>query len=378
MNEKTRKILGIASLILFVSIFVSGFIFTVAGLKSGDRFKLFVQRIEDKLEGESPSFLKQSIVEEESAVVDVVEKASPSVVSIVVQSLVFDPFNGSSQAEEGIGTGFIVDSTGIIVTNSHVIDGQGEYRVVLSDGTSYEVKEIHTDYTNDLSILEIDARGLPVLELGDSDKLKVGQKAIAIGNALGQYSNTVTLGVVSGIARQITASGGFGTPQKTYEDVIQTDAAVNPGNSGGPLLNLSGQVIGINVATSYGADNISFAIPANTLRPILDSYFANGRIVKPFLGVSYSIITSDISKLREFPEGAFISQVYRDTPAEKAGLKRGDIVTKIDDESINSKNSLGKVITGKKVGDLIEIFVDRDGDELSFIVTLEELPEEIQ
>ncbi len=285
MNEKTKKILGISSFLTFILIIIISAFIAFSSDKFSQKFKYLAQKIESKFNSTSTTFQKQSIVEEESTVIDVVENSSPSVVSIIVQSLVFDPFNVPSSSKEGIGTGFIVDPTGIIVTNSHVVNDSGDYSVVLNDGTTYEVKQIHRDPTNDLAILEVDARGLNALELGDSDALKVGQKAIAIGNALGQYSNTVTLGVVSGIARQITA-GGFGTPEKTYEDVIQTDAAVNPGNSGGPLLNLSGQVIGINVATSMGADNISFAIASNTLRPVLESYFEEGRIVKPFLGVS--------------------------------------------------------------------------------------------
>lgn len=376
MNEKAKKILGIASFLTFIFIVVFVGLVTFSNKNLNMKMKLWFQGIENRFDGNVTTHLKQSIVEEESAVIEVVENSSPSVVSIVVQSLVFDPFNGPLSTEEGIGTGFVVSENGIVVTNSHVVDERGDYSVVLQDGTTYEVQKIHTDRTNDIAILEIDARGLTPLELGDSDSLKLGQKAIAIGNALGRYSNTVTLGVVSGIARQITA-GGYLTAEKTYEDVIQTDAAVNPGNSGGPLLNLAGQVIGVNVATSVGADNISFAIASNTLKPILDSYFEEGRIVKPFLGVSYSTITEDIAKLRDFPEGAFVSRVYPDTPAEEAGIERGDIITKIGDQNINSKNSLSKVISRSKVGDVLKIIADREGESIELFVTLTEVPEEL-
>ena len=185
------------------------------------------------------------------------------------------------------------------------------------------------DRTTDLAILEITARDLPIVELGDSDATKVGQTAIAIGNALGRYQNTVTVGVVSGIARELQASSGFGDV-KTYANVIQTDAALNPGNSGGPLLNSGGQVVGINVATSFGADNISFAVPVNTLKPILKGFLEEGRIIKPYLGVVYTMVTPDIGLLRKLPEGAFISRVVKDSPADDAGLVRGDIIVKFD------------------------------------------------
>jgi len=333
--------------------------------------------IKDVLKPKTKTLVQKSVLKEESMVIDVVEGVSPSVVSIIVETLIFDPFTGPSATEEGIGTGFIVDPTGIVVTNSHVVENSTvDYKVVLNDGTTYDVTKVHRDATTDLAILEINARSLPTVELGDSDELKVGQVAIAIGNALGKYSNTVTTGVISGLTRQITASRGYGIGAKTYEDVIQTDAALNPGNSGGPLLNSAGQVVGINVATTSGADNIGFAIAVNTLKPILTSFLEEGRIVKPYLGVSYSIITEDISKLRDFPEGAFVSRVLKDTPAEKAGIKRGDIITAIEEDQVNSENSLAKVVSKHKVGEEIRITVDRDGESLELSATLEEAPGE--
>jgi len=337
------------------------------------RVKLKIQDIFDK--DSAINFVTQSVVEEESSVTSVAEDVSPSVVSIVVETIIIDLFSGPLASEEGIGTGFIVDPTGIIVTNSHVVDDiTGEYSVVLSNGDTYDVTDIHLDEVSDLAILEINARELPTVDLGDSDALKVGQKAIAIGNALGRFSNTVTVGVVSGIARQLTASGRAGG-SKTYEGAIQTDAALNPGNSGGPLLNSSGQVIGINVATTLGADNIGFAIPVNTLKPILETFLQEGRIIRPFLGVSYTIITEEISELRDFPQGAFVSRVLPGTPAEDAGLQRGDIITAIDNEPVTSDNPLGKIVNSHKVGDFIDLTVDRDGEILHFGVTLDEVPE---
>lgn len=319
------------------------------------------------------NFVNREVISEESSVIGVVEKVSPAVVSIIVKTSSFDYFTGPVDQESGIGTGFIVDPNGIIVTNSHVVDSvEGEYSVVLKDGTSYNVDKIHLDTYSDLAILEISARNLPTVELGDSSKLKVGQTAVAIGNALGQYQNTVTVGVVSGISRQLTAYSGFGE-SKTYEGAIQTDAAINPGNSGGPLLNLSGDVIGINVATSVGAENISFAIPVNDLIPLLEGFFKEGKIVKPYMGVSYTVITPEMSKLRDLPEGAYVSNVIENSPAEEAGFKRGDIITKVNDQAVTSESPLSKIISRKKVGDRVKIEFDREGEKKIVTITLNEL-----
>ena len=316
----------------------------------------------------------KEVVQEESQVVDVVEKVSPAVVSIVIKTVDFSVFSGPSLAESGIGTGFIVDKNGLIVTNSHVVDNDaGDYSVILKDGTTYPVEKIHLDTQNDFAILEVSARDLPTVDFGDSDALKVGQKAIAIGNALGQFQNTVTVGVVSGLGRSITAFGPFGD-EKTYSSVIQTDAAINPGNSGGPLLNISGQVIGINVATSSRAENVSFAIPVNDLKPVLESFIENGRIVKPYLGVSYVMISKEIAELRNFPEGAYVTGIVKDSPAEKVGLKRGDIITKFGDSALGTGFTLSQAVLKGKVGGEEMLTIDRDKSILLIKVTMEEMP----
>ncbi|MFZ5425263.1 MAG: S1C family serine protease [Patescibacteria group bacterium] len=376
INKKSLG--GILWLILFLGLIVYAKSYysgsNVASQLNAIKFSLTSLFNKDK--SAVTSFVTQEVVEEESSVIDVVDKVSPSVVSIVIKTVTydfFDPFSRPTSSEGGIGTGFIVGENGIIITNSHVVDSTGEYSVVLNDGTTYEVEAVHLDAPTDLAILEVSARGLPAVDLGDSDSIKVGQKAIAIGNALGRFSNTVTTGVVSGIARELIASGGLGS-MTTYEGAVQTDAALNPGNSGGPLLNSSGQVIGINVATTFGADNIGFAIPVNVLKPILEGYTQHGRIIRPFLGVSYSMITKDIAALRNYPEGAFVSRVIPNTPAADAGLQRGDIIVKMDETFINEENPLNKVISQKSVGDKITVIVDRLGEEETFEVTLEEAP----
>ncbi|KKS21262.1 MAG: HtrA2 peptidase, partial [candidate division WWE3 bacterium GW2011_GWA1_41_8] len=179
-----------------------------------------------------------------------------------------------------------------------------------------------------------------------------------------------------GVARELTATSGLGGSSTTYEGAIQTDAALNPGNSGGPLLNSAGQVIGINVATTRGADNIGFAIPVNTLKPILESFLAEGRIIRPYMGVSYTMITKEIASLRRLPEGAFVSRVVVDSPARKAGLERGDIIVKFGGKDVAGDNSLSRLISGSKVGDRVDLVIDRSGQQQDLSVTLEEAPQQ--
>jgi len=371
-----KAVLGTISLLTFLLILTQ-----ISGGMPLNKYKFHLENLTKSLT-ERKTFPKETkihqLVEEESAIIEVVESASSSVVSIVVKQVSYDFFSGPSLTEAGIGTGFIVDSSGIIVTNSHVVsDSSGEYSVVLKDGTTYEVEKIHLDRVSDLAIVEVTARNLPILELADSDKLKVGQKAIAIGNALGKFQNTVTAGIVSGIGREITASSGYGSQASFYEEVIQTDAALNPGNSGGPLLDLSGQVIGINVATTPSADNISFAIPSNTLKPLLETFLAKGRIIRPYMGVSYQVVTEEISKLRDMPQGAFISRVYNGSPADKAGLKRGDIITSFNNVTLDDRNTLARLVNRSSVGETVELSVDREGKSLNVYVRLEEVPENL-
>jgi len=206
--------------------------------------------------------------------------------------------------------------------------------------------------------------------------LKVGQTVIAIGNALGRFSNTVTKGVVSALDRGLTASAGyFGGQSTSFEDVIQTDAALIPGNSGGPLVNLSGEVVGINMAVTSTAENIGFSIPINAVKEALNDFRTHGRIRRPFLGVEYVMVTKDISRLQRLPEGAFIQSIVEDSSADKAGLELGDIVTKFGDETLGEGNSLARVIRQHQVGDKVTLTIDRDGEILTLDVELGEVPE---
>jgi serine protease Do len=209
----------------------------------------------------------QTIVNEENAVIDVVDKTSPSVVAIGINQRVFnpyDPFSAPTNQNSTIGTGFVVSDQGIIVTNKHVVsDASAHYTVVSKDNKKYDVRKIYRDPVLDLALVQVDASDLKPLELGDSSKLRVGQTAIAIGNALGRFTNSVTTGIISGLGRRVVAGDPYSGSAESLDNLIQSDAAINPGNSGGPLLNSAGQVIGVNVATTEGAQNIGFAIPIN-------------------------------------------------------------------------------------------------------------------
>jgi serine protease Do len=294
----------------------------------------------------------------------------------------FDPFGQFSQpgsgtnqkVEQDIGTGFVLSEDGIIVTNKHVVsDTQSKYKVITKDNKSYDVQKIYRDPTNDLSILKIDAKELQPVKLGDSSKIKVGQMAIAIGTALGEFRNTVTVGVISGLGRGISAGNPYEQSVERLDNVIQTDAAINPGNSGGPLLNSSGEVIGINTAVSSEGQNIGFAIPINVIKDALDQFNKTGKFSRPFLGVRYKIITRDLSVVNEVPEGAYVQEVVADSPAEKSGILVGDIITKIDGKKITEKEGgLAKVVSDKKVGDKVVIEVWRDGETKNLNVVIGE------
>lgn len=338
-----------------------------------------------------PAEEKVKIVTEESVVTDIVDNVGPAVVTVGVEQKVlqinpFDPFgifrtpgNQGKQQEQNIGSGFIVDAGGLIVTNKHVVSSAGKYKVITSDGKKYDVAKIYRDPTNDIAILKINppSDGLKTVELGDSGKLKVGQFVVAIGTALGEFRNTVTTGVISGLGRGITAGNPFEGYVERLDDVIQTDAAINPGNSGGPLVNSSRQVIGINTAVASGAQNVGFAIPINVVRDSLKNFNETGQFSRAYLGVAYRIVSRDLAILNEVPEGAYVQEVIDGGPADKAGIKVGDILTKIDGQKITDKDGgLAAVISKKKVGETVKINLWRDGKALEVTATLQEAPGE--
>jgi serine protease Do len=373
--EKVR--IRAVSWVLFV--FALGVFVTIVVLKYSGKFpQLNLQNnIGDVIQ-------KRVVVEEESATIDVVKKVSPSVVSIAVENRsVLDPVLGISrpiEKQSGIGTGFIVSSDGLILTNKHVVSSSDEkYVVVMADSTgktkNYEVKKITRDPSslNDMALIKIDASGLKPVELGDSDKLKVGQKVIAIGNALGRFENSVTAGIVSGLGRGVTPVDPSTGISENLEGLVQTDAAINPGNSGGPLVDISGHVIGINTAVA-DAQNIGFAIKINVAKALLDEYNkSGGKIVRPQLGVRYRYISKDTALLNDVPEGEFVQEVVVDSAADKAGLFAGDIITTLDGVKMTDENALTNFVKDKKVGEKISVRVFRDGQTLDLTATLGEV-----
>jgi serine protease Do len=363
-----------------------------------------------------------SVTGSESLVVNAVEKANPAVVSIVVTKDVpiieryyedvpgapfdpfgdffggddfFSPFNfrvpqyrqkGTEKREVGGGSGFIVSDDGLVVTNRHVVEQDGvEYTVFMNDGEKFDAQVLAKDTVHDLAVIKIDGQDLPYLEFGDANELKVGQTVIAIGNALAEFRNTVSVGVVSGLSRSITAGDGIGQAEQ-IDEVIQTDAAINPGNSGGPLLNTAGQVVGVNVAMALGSENIGFALPANAASNIVDSVKETGRIVRPYVGVRYTMVTPVLVQKNNLPVdyGALITRgetaedlaVMPGSPADKAGLSEGDIILEVDGVKLEGKTTLASIIRQHKVGDTLGLKLLSRGEEKTLNVTLKEIPQQ--
>lgn len=328
---------------------------------------------------------QQILVTEEKVVIDVVKEVGPSVVTVTATTprrrvIQFSPFGGLQQGIEGgneqdIGTGFIVSADGLIVTNKHVVsETELTYKVATSDGKTYDVKDINLDPNNDIAVIKIEANDLKPVRLGDSSTLQVGQYAIAIGTALGEFRNTVTTGVVSGLGRGITAGADYQGYIERLDNVIQTDAAINPGNSGGPLLNSSGEVIGVNVAVAASAQNIGFAIPINTVKEALNQFGETGEFpAKAFLGIQYQMIDKQVALLNNVPEGAYITDVVTGSPAESSGIQIGDVIYKVNGESVSAiEGGIGKIISDKKVGDSLDLELWRDGKIVNLNVVLSE------
>lgn len=382
-SEKVKKTPGIFFVILILLLaLIMGSVGAVGTLMLLSSNNSLIQKLGlDKLAIDIPIEKTQKIkLEESSTVIDSAEKVMLSVVSISTKSNITD-FFGQSYEQEGGGTGFIITSDGMIATNKHVVsDENATYTVFTSDGKDYPAKVLATDPYNDLAILKIEANGLPTVELGDSNETKIGQWVIAIGNALGEFNNTVTVGVISAKERQITASGGG--QSEVLDGLFQTDAAINPGNSGGPLVNLAGQVIGINTAVAGEAQGIGFAIPINSVKKAIDSIKKTGKIERPMLGVRYLSITKEIAKLNQLDVdyGVWILPgevrgevgVLPGSPADKAGIVENDILLEVNNQKINENNSLTKILSQYNIGDEISIKLLHKGEEKTVKVKLSE------
>lgn len=352
------------------------------------------------------------LVSEPVLVPDMVERVNPAVVSVVITKDVpvyeryyeeWNPFgfwgngfsvprvreNGTEEKEVGGGSGFIVTKDGFVVTNRHVVeDGDAKYSIILNDGKSYSAEVLARDPMLDIAVLKIVVEGerseFEYLEFGDSKSLRLGETVVAIGNALAEFRNSVSVGVVSGLSRSIVASDGRGRSE-ALRDVIQTDAAINPGNSGGPLLNLRGEVVGVNVATSQGADNIGFALPAHVVRGVVESVEANGKIVRPFLGVRYVMINEEIKKLNnlDVDYGALVVRgerreelaVMPGSPADKAGIKENDIILQVGEDELRKETDLATILRKQPIGKAVPVRVLSKGEEIDLTITLTEASE---
>jgi len=328
----------------------------------------------------APTAISQTrvTVSEESAIIDVVKKVGPAVVTVVNTLPPQMGFFGRTQPEAR-GSGVIVDRSGYIITNNHVVEGSQALSVIMADGTKKEARLIGADKYSDIAVIKIEGTNLPTAELGDSSNLQPGQIVVAIGSALGDFRNTVTMGVVSGLNRTLDTGEGY-----NIENLIQTDAAINHGNSGGPLCNTAAQVIGINTAIIRGsgmtgdvAEGIGFAIPSDTVRTVADQLVRAGRVVRPYLGVTSVAITPQVASYYDLQikDGILITQVSRGTPAEKAGLKTGDVILKIGNAVVNADNPLTNVLWRHKPGETVRLTINRAGQETVVSVTLAERPQ---
>jgi len=401
---------------ILLIVFISSLCGFLMGAVSGSLFYSEIpnsQIIEKIIEKETVKEYQPQTTQEEK-IISVVENVSPAVVSIVVTKDVpiieqyYTPFGegwpffeleipqyrqqGTEKQEIGGGSGFIVSKEGMILTNKHVVlDTEADYTVFTGDGKKYPAEVLARDPFQDLAILKIEqdktvnqqgslvSKKFPTVQLGDSNNLQIGQTVIAIGYALGEFRNTVSVGVISGLGRTITASGGGLV--ETLEDVIQTDAAINKGNSGGPLLNLKGEVVGINTATVLEAQSIGFAIPVNKAKKDIEQVKTSGKIVYPFLGIRYAVINEQIQEENDLPVsyGAWVikgsggeSAVEPGSAADKAGLKENDIILEFNGEKITTENTLADIIMRYNPGDEVTLKVLREGEEKNFQATLSE------
>ena len=359
--------------------------------------------------------LQTNMLSEEKIIIDAVKKASPSVVSVIISKhmpkakrMMLSPFgsfeiplpHGKEDKKEekenhdkknhvqiGGGSGFIVNSNNdhsLILTNKHVVhDHDAEYTVLIDD-KEYEAEVISVDPLNDIAMLKIKVGGLPIVKLGNSSKVQIGQTVIAIGTALGMFTNTVSKGIVSGLARQIAASLGTGEETEVLRGVIQTDVAINQGNSGGPLIDTEGEVIGINTAIIFGAQNIGFALPINWAKKDMDDILKYGKIERPYLGLRYMMLNKKLKEQYELgaEAGALVIKnhlpnsqaVMKGSPADKAGIKENDVIVAINGKSLDEKNELADLIQEFKIGDELEMTLLRNGKEtMKTKVKLEEM-----
>jgi len=365
-RPRVPKIIGMIALCI-VSSGATAWLLLATGLVKPDASQTITQN-RDKI-----------VLQQGEIVSDVFNEVSPSTVSITTEAATTSTFFGTS-TEVGAGSGIIISKDGYIMTNKHVVpDGVSTVSVVLADGREFNgVSVIGRDPFNDLAFLKIQGvTNLTPAKIGDSGTVHPGQQVVAIGNALGQFRNSVTSGIISGLGRPIQASDGAGSSEQ-LENLLQTDAAINPGNSGGPLVNLNGEVIGINTAIAEQSQGIGFAIPVNDAKGMINTVITQGKIVKPYLGVRYVTLDSEVAQQlnSNVTNGAYVSGDANDpavvpgSPADKAGLRNGDIITKVNDKTLDATDTLASALAQFAPGDTIKLTVLRSGKSLTISVTL--------
>lgn len=422
MEDLTKsQLILLALLVSFVTSIATGIVTVSLVNQAPPQITQTVGRVIEKtIERVSPSdsdiasVIETIIVSDEEMTVKAVEKVMPTVVSVIatkdvpvleqyfVNPFEGDPFlkdfslkvpqykqKGTEEKKVSSGTGFIISALGMIATSNHVVaDETANYSVILNDGQKFEVKVIARDSVQDIAILEIkqkdggEKKTFRYASLGNSDDIKIGQKVIAIGNALGELQNSVSVGIISGLNRKILASGPSG--EEFLSEVIQTDAAINFGNSGGPLINLRGEIIGINVAKSTNGENIGFSLPVNVIKKITADIKEFGKIKYANLGVRYISIDNQIAKDKNLSVGYGamlasdkennINAVVKDSPADKAGLKEGDIILEFNGQRIDVKRTLNLFISKSRVGDEVNLKVLRNEEKLDIKVIMGEKP----
>ncbi|MFQ5662002.1 MAG: S1C family serine protease [Candidatus Paceibacteria bacterium] len=414
---KSRKRFIITALVfdvitLFFIIVIFG---AIIFFNRGAIFDNFASRYIAELQSSQEDNRDKNILTGEALIIDIVEKTNPAVVSIVVTKDIpiferffeeINPFGGgfggfsirvprirqkgTQRQEVGGGSGFFVSKEGLVVTNKHVVtDTDAFFTVLTNDGEQYEARVLARDPFLDIAVMEImneENMSFPYLRFGNSRDLKQGQTVIAIGNALGEFRNSVSVGVISGLSRSIVAGSGAGQTE-LLEEVIQTDAAINRGNSGGPLFDLNGSVIGVNVAVAQGSENIGFSLPSNLIRGVIESVKEYGEIVRPYVGVQYIQINDRVKEEKDlnvnfgilinsdnFPDSP---AVFTDSPAQKAGIQAGDIILEIDGVKLDGRRTFGSLVRERVVGETTVLKVLRGETEMFVKVILDKLPDNL-
>jgi serine protease Do len=402
MEKETRKLLTVFLIIGIAGSFVFGFLGGIFSLHYLARESSPEEQIQRQL------FLERS--EYENRIIQVIQESEDSVVSVIatkdlpiIEEYYINPFEefddfgpldfyfqvpqyrekGTEPQEVSSGSGFIIDSQGYIITNRHVVeDTAASYTILMNDGERYPAEVIARDIVEDFAILKIEKAGLKPLPLGDSNEILLGQTVIAIGNALGEFQNTVSQGVISGLSRSVQVTDNYGQ-QIILNDVIQTDAAINRGNSGGPLLNLNGKVIGVNTAMVSGAQNIGFAISINKIKNAVEQVIKTGEIKIPYLGVRYILINPTIKEERDLlvDYGALLLKggnnepaVEENSTAWQAGLQEGDIILEFDNQKIDQNNQLASIIRQYNIGESVILKILRDNQTFTKEIILGEYP----